>query len=95
MHIQWRENSRTRNILYKSYCKLCNKEATEMESKRKESTRRQGVHVGESSRSLHERAKEHWAAYAAKAEDSYILKHWVNHHGGQGEPHFRIDVIKY
>ena len=41
------------------------------------------------------RAKEHWAAYAAKAEDSHILKHWVNHHVGQGEPHFRIDVIKY
>ena len=72
---------------------------------RKKSTRRMerilktrafpSIYVGESGRSLHERAKEHWSDFESRSGDSHILKHWLNHHGGQGTPKFRIDGIKY
>ena len=47
-----------RNILYESECVLCNPEEGKME-KEKDLAGKQGVYVGESSRSLHERALEH------------------------------------
>ena len=37
----------------------------------------EGVYVGESVRSMFERAGEHWADVVAKKEDSHISKHWV------------------
>ena len=53
------------------------------------------IYVGESGRSLHERAKNHWDDFASRKEDSHILKHWVNHHSSQGQPSFKITVVKY
>jgi hypothetical protein len=53
------------------------------------------IYVGETGRSLHERAREHWGAFKTQAEDSHIFKHWVNHHGRKGQPNFQIRVIKY
>ena len=38
------------------------------------------IYVGESSRSLRERAKENHRDYAKKEEDSQILKHWARAH---------------
>ena len=35
------------------------------------------IYVGESGLSLHERSKEHWAAYEARSGDSHTLKHWI------------------
>ena len=53
------------------------------------------IYVGETGRSLHEKAKIHWDDFASRKEDSHILKHWVNHHGSQGQPSFKITVVKY
>ena len=53
------------------------------------------IYVGETGRSLHERARKHWAAFASQAENSHIYKHWVNHHSSRGQPNFLIRVIKY
>ena len=53
------------------------------------------IYVGESGRSLHERSKEHWADFEARSGDSHILKHCMTHHGGQGKPDFRLEVVKY
>ena len=53
------------------------------------------IYVGESGRSLHERSKEHQADFEAKSGDSHILKHWIAHHGGQGKPAFKLEVVKY
>ena len=45
-----------------------------------------GIYVGESSRSLHERAKEHEADKRKLSEDSHQIKHWLANIGyGGGE----------
>ena len=59
------------SIVYKSRCALCNGE----ESSRQEGleTRRKGIYIGESSRSLHERSKEHVADARAFRDGSHIV----------------------
>ena len=53
------------------------------------------IYAGESARSVHERAMEHWEDYRDKHEDSHILKHHVLHNDGEGQPEFQINVVKY
>ena len=93
-----KQDCRKRNIVYESRCMVCNPEGEkakkvgkELEDKRETPS----IYVGESSRSLHERSKEHWADFEAESGDSHILKHWITHHGGQGKPDFRLEVVKY
>ena len=93
-----KQDCRRRNIIYESKCLLCNpvdekgkKDGKELEDKGPFPS----IYVGESGRSLHEHAAEHWADFTAKSSDSHILKHWEIHHGGTGSPKFKIGVIKY
>ena len=44
------------------------------------------IYVGESSRSIFERAGEHWRVYKKRSPDSHIWKHHLIHHRGEGEP---------
>ena len=93
-----KQDCRKRNIIYESRCIECNpeKESNQKDGKELEDSRAfPSIYVGESGRSLHERAKEHWGDFESKSGDSHILKHWLTHHGGQGTPQFRIEVIKY
>jgi hypothetical protein len=97
---EMKQDCRKRSIIYENTCQICNPEDG------KEKVRKDGrdladggkypsVYVGESGRSLHERAREHWADFDGRQTDSHILKHWMVHHKGQGTPDFRIRVIKY
>jgi hypothetical protein len=93
-----KQDCRKRNIIYESKCVICNpekekfqKDGKDLEDKREDPS----IYVGESGRSLYERSKEHWADFESKAEDSHILKHWLTHHCGQGQPDFRLEVVKY
>ena len=52
------------------------------------------IYIGESSRSLYERGKEHWRGHRTKAEDSHLYKHQELHHGGQ-TPNFPLRPIKF
>ena len=53
-----------------------------------------GIYVGESSRSLYERAKEHVADREGGKEDSHQLKHWLTSHQDQEEPPaFRFKIF--
>ena len=93
-----KQDCRKRNIIYESRCVDCNpeKESNQKDGKELEDSRAfPSIYVGESGHSLHERAKEHWGDFESKSGDSHILKHWLTHHGGQGTPKFRIEVIKY
>ena len=51
------------------------------------------IYVGESAKSVYERAGEHWRGFREKREDSHILKHHLLHHGGDGEPSFHMRVV--
>jgi hypothetical protein len=93
-----KQDCRKRNIIYESKCLLCNPEQDKFQKDGKDL--KDGglfpsIYVGETGRSLHERAKEHWRDFTARKEDSHILKHWVNHHQSKDQPKFRIDVIRY
>ena len=88
-----RLDCRKRNILYENRCELCNKDGKkEQEKKLKDG---QGIYVGESSRSLYERAREHEADKLNKAEDSHQIKHWLTDHPELlSPPKFRFKVIQ-
>ena len=53
------------------------------------------IYVGETSRCLYERGKEHWRGFENKSEDSHIYKHHQIHHGGEGSPSFHLRAIGY
>ena len=53
-----------------------------------------GVYVGESARSIFERAQEHWADRVGQKEDSHMVKHWLSDHADLPEPPpFHIKVV--
>ena len=92
-----KQNCRKRNVIYESKCEICNPNE---EDKKKSSSLKDGrenpsIYVGETARSISERASEHWADYRSGAEESHILKHWKSHHAGVGEPKFRFKVVKF
>ena len=50
----------------------------------------------DNSRSLQERAGEHWRDCKDKLEDSHMFKHWIAvHHEDEDPPAFEIRVVKY
>ena len=82
--------------MYESSSKLCNPEDGRKKKKEggKELGGKQGVYVGESARSIFERAKEHQADRVARKEDSHVIKHWLsNHQELKSPPKFRIEVV--
>jgi hypothetical protein len=87
------EDCRRRNILYESSCMECNEKET-LYKKGAKLSDCVGVYVGESGRSLHERAGEHQHDAGAGTEDSHMIKHWSEHHGGSGDvPKFHFKLI--
>ena len=64
-----RINCKKRNILYESECLVCKEE--KKAGKENDQMDGKGVYVGESSRSLYERAKEHQADRENLSEDSH------------------------
>ena len=77
---------KARNIVYESKCKICNP-SSPVEGKHRDiqppgskPSARIGVYIGESSRSLHERALEHVRDAEAFCPKSHIVKHWMSAH---------------
>ena len=53
-----------------------------------------GIYVGESSRSIYERASEHLRDAEGNKEDSHMVKHWkVDHPDLKERPRFTIKVV--
>ena len=84
-----RIDCKKRNILYESECTVCmenDKDGVEKDGK--------GVYVGESSRSIYERAKEHTADRVGFQEDSHQKKHWLSSHEELlAPPAFKFKII--
>ena len=77
--------------MYDSSCTLSNP------SIRQEDTQvgRKGVYIGETSRSIHERSKEHQKDASDFSIKSHQVKHWMNTHPEENiQPPFRIRMIK-
>ena len=54
-----------------------------------------GIYVGETSKSLYERAREHEADKQKTSEDSHQVKHWLSDHKDLlAPPKFRFKIIQ-
>ena len=85
------------NVLYESYCTLCNPGEVKRGKKDEITFLREGngIYVGESSRSLYERTREHVADRLSRKEDSHQIKHWLLDHGDlQEPPEFKFRLIR-
>ena len=85
-----RGNCKARNLVYESKCMVCNTETKRMENVPEGRT---GIYIGETSRSLHERAIEHINDAKSFDPKSHIVKHWANDHPDRLEmPPFAIST---
>ena len=87
---QLRTNCRKSNVVYKGTCVTCEDEV-ECGKRDKEAV---GIYVGESSRTLAERASEHARGLKYVKDDNFIVKHWALHHGdNENPPVIRFRVV--
>ena len=89
-----REECSKENVLYESRCIECNgMEKGKDEAITKDSRDSPSIYVGETSRSLMERSREHHDDYKKQREDSHRMKHWANSHPGPEKPKFHHYII--
>ena len=84
-----------RNLMYENICLKCNPNVVKEGGKVTPPKTFPSIYIGETSRSIAERGKEHWRGYMEGKEDNHIWKHHVLHHGGEGHPNFLIRPIQY
>jgi hypothetical protein len=88
---------RSRNIVYESVCTKCNL-SNEAKEEAKAGLLRSGepsLYVGESSYSLHERVREHWADADKGVDECHMMElEHAAHRGEDGSPAFRFKVVK-
>jgi hypothetical protein len=93
---------KARSLMYDSKCRICNpppdghadanKSTTEEETisdRRAEPS----IYIGETSRSIYERSREHMQDAQEMNYDSHMMKHWVTSYGAEGQPEFRVEVV--
>ena len=86
-----RGKCKARNIVYESKCVICNPATSHEEVDRllpsgSPQVPREGIYLGETSRSLHERALEHERDARTFSAKSHIVKHWMNTHPDLPDP---------
>ena len=82
------------SVVYENICSECNEGAGKKGSLKSMKEGAPSLYVGETSRSLFERTKEHWGAWESRSEKSHILKHQQMVHREQ-EPKFIMKAVKY
>ena len=95
------QNCRTRSILYQSACSVCNppgrkdKKTSHREDDDHTPAIREGIYYGESSRSLAERAAEHFKDAKNFDKGSHMVKHWIEKHPEMNTlPPFTITILR-
>ena len=79
-------NCTRQSILYENVCSRCVPKAKEDKELRDEDLGRgehPKVYVGETSRSITERSREHWASYRGGGGDNHMWRHQEMVHGGE------------
>ena len=82
------------SLLYENICGICNPKAGEDKELVEVNQDIPTLYVGETSRSIYERSKEHWGAWRGKSDKSHIWKHQVDVHGG-APPKFYMRVVRF
>ena len=83
------------SLVYENLCKLCNPGAGSQKELEVVKTEVPSLYVGETSRSVYERSREHWGAWRARQDNSHILKHQELAHGAGGKPDFIMRVVRF
>ena len=81
------------SLVYENICKRCNTGAGAKEELKK--VVEGSLYVGESSRTLYERSREHDKDWRDKKERSHIAKHQGAVHGLEEEPQFIIRPVRF
>ena len=88
-------NCKKSSLVYENVCLQCNPGADTGKELREVRSDTPTLYVGESSRIVFERSREHWSAWRSKKEDSHILKHQMAEHGGSSSPKFVMRVVRH
>ena len=82
---------KAQNLVYESVCTICNPSIRQEDMK----AGRSGVYIGETSRTIHERALEHLKDASSFSQKSHQVKHWMNSHQEENiQPAFRIRTVQ-
>ena len=84
-----------RSLVYENICTKCNPKVTKEGGMVTPPETFPSIYIGETSRSIAERGKEHWRGYKEGRDDSHIWKHHVLHHGAEGQPTFLLRPVQY
>ena len=86
-----------KSLVYENVCSLCNKGAGAKGELKDVDPLIPSIYVGETSRTIQERAREHWAATKGSKKDlegSHMAKHMQQYHEGR-EPQFMMRVVEF
>ena len=83
--------------MYENVCITCNPGAGGEEEMEQLKDDIPTVYVGETSRSVHERGKEHYEGAKKGNENNHMVRHMRMEHKGEGggAPNFKLRVVKY
>ena len=88
-------NCKKQSLVYENVCLRCNLGAESKKELREVKDDTPTLYVGETSRSIFEKSREHWGAWRSGKEESHILKHQEADHGGDTSPKFIMRVVNY
>ena len=89
-------NCTRKSIVYENICSVCNPGATKEGELVDVKEGAPSVYVGESSRSIFERSREHWEGARRGATGNHMVKHQMLEHGGGGTaPKFIMKVVSH
>ena len=92
-----KEPCKAKNIVYESECTLCNEPGSRKLKDReglRERKEQASLYVGETARSIAERAGEHWEGALGGKEENHMLEHLAAAHRDEQTPSFRFKVVK-
>ena len=83
-----------KGVLYENICVQCNPGAVKKGELEQVKEGAPSLYVGETSRSIQERAREHWGALRRGDEDSHMRRHQLLAHGDDPTPpNFMFKIV--
>ena len=83
------------SAVYENVCRSCIAGAASDRELQNVDTIVPAIYVGETSRTILERGKEHWQAWRSNKSDSHIRKHQDLCHGGAEEPDIVLRAVSH
>ena len=80
------------NLVYENLCTVCNPGASKKGELGAVRTDIPTTYIGETSRSVYERSREHWEGAKKGSMKNHMIKHQVLEHGGEQKPEFFMKI---